>query len=94
MIVAGSPPGIPGSTNAMRVHTMGDAVDGKAPAYRSRPRSSRPQDFGPTCRSSTATASRRATETWTALGRVHLTPSRSRAHVHRPMMSSDRLLKK
>ncbi len=35
MIVAGSPPGIPGSTNAMRVHTMGDAVDGKAPAYRS-----------------------------------------------------------
>ena len=37
MIVAGSPPGIPGSTNAMRVHTMGDAVDGKAPAYRSEP---------------------------------------------------------
>ena len=35
MIVAGSPPGIPGSTNAMRVHTMGDAVDGVAPAYRS-----------------------------------------------------------
>ena len=35
VIVAGSPPGIPGSTNAMRVHTMGDAVDGKAPAYRS-----------------------------------------------------------
>lgn len=35
VIVAGSPPGIPGSTNAMRVHTMGDAVDGVAPAYRS-----------------------------------------------------------
>ncbi len=35
MIVAGSPPGIPGSTNAMRVHTMGDAVDGLAPAYAS-----------------------------------------------------------
>ncbi len=27
VIVAGSPPGIPGSTNAMRVHRMGDAVN-------------------------------------------------------------------
>ena len=35
VIVAGSPPGIPGSTNAMRVHRMGDAVKGIAPAYRS-----------------------------------------------------------
>ena len=34
MIVAGSPPGIPGSTNAMRVHVVGDAVAGVAPAYR------------------------------------------------------------
>lgn len=34
MIVAGSPPGIPGSTNAMRVHRIGDAVSGAAPAYR------------------------------------------------------------
>jgi pyruvate kinase len=34
MIVAGSPPGIPGSTNAMRVHKVGDAVGGVAPAYR------------------------------------------------------------
>jgi pyruvate kinase len=34
MIVAGSPPGIPGSTNAMRVHKVGDAVSGVAPAYR------------------------------------------------------------
>jgi len=34
MIVAGSPPGIPGSTNAMRVHIVGDAVGGVAPAYR------------------------------------------------------------
>jgi pyruvate kinase len=32
-IVAGSPPGIPGSTNALRVHRMGDAVAGAAPAY-------------------------------------------------------------
>ncbi len=34
MIVAGAPPGIPGSTNAMRVHKIGDAVEGVAPAYR------------------------------------------------------------
>ena len=32
-IVAGSPPGIPGSTNAMRVHRIGDAAGGVAPAY-------------------------------------------------------------
>jgi len=34
VIVAGAPPGIPGSTNALRVHRVGDAVDGIAPAYR------------------------------------------------------------
>ncbi len=34
VIVAGSPPGIPGSTNALRVHRMGDARNGVAPAYR------------------------------------------------------------
>ncbi|MDX6273993.1 MAG: pyruvate kinase [Frankiales bacterium] len=34
VIVAGSPPGIPGSTNALRVHRIGDAVGGAAPAYR------------------------------------------------------------
>ena len=34
VIVAGSPPGIPGSTNAMRVHRIGDAVAGVAAAYR------------------------------------------------------------
>jgi pyruvate kinase len=33
VIVAGSPPGIPGSTNAMRVHTIGDAVGKLAPGY-------------------------------------------------------------
>ncbi len=33
VIVAGSPPGIPGSTNAMRVHRIGDAVGKVAPAY-------------------------------------------------------------
>jgi len=33
VIVAGSPPGIPGSTNALRVHRMGDAVGEMAPAY-------------------------------------------------------------
>ena len=34
VIVAGAPPGIPGSTNALRVHVVGDAVGGVAPAYR------------------------------------------------------------
>jgi pyruvate kinase len=34
VIIAGSPPGIPGSTNALRVHRMGDAINGIAPAYR------------------------------------------------------------
>jgi pyruvate kinase len=33
VIVAGSPPGIPGSTNALRVHQVGDAKNKVAPAY-------------------------------------------------------------
>ncbi|MCK0113821.1 pyruvate kinase [Ornithinimicrobium sp. F0845] len=33
VIVAGSPPGTPGSTNALRLHRVGDAVYGRAPAY-------------------------------------------------------------
>ena len=33
VIVAGSPPGIPGSTNAVRVHHIGDAKNKVAPAY-------------------------------------------------------------
>jgi pyruvate kinase len=37
VIIAGSPPGIPGSTNAMRIHRMGDAISEVAPAYRRRP---------------------------------------------------------
>jgi pyruvate kinase len=34
VIIAGSPPGIPGSTNALRIHRMGDAVNEVAPAYK------------------------------------------------------------
>ena len=34
VIVAGSPPSIPGSTNALRVHRIGDAVNEAAPGYR------------------------------------------------------------
>ncbi len=34
VIVAGSPPGIPGSTNAMRVHRIGDATGAVADGYR------------------------------------------------------------
>ncbi len=34
VIIAGSPPGIPGSTNALRIHRMGDAINEVAPAYK------------------------------------------------------------
>jgi pyruvate kinase len=34
VIIAGSPPGIAGSTNALRIHRMGDAINEVAPAYR------------------------------------------------------------
>ena len=33
VIVAGSPPGVPGSTNSLRVHQVGDAKNRVAPAY-------------------------------------------------------------
>ncbi|MGB3827484.1 MAG: pyruvate kinase [Ornithinimicrobium sp.] len=33
VIVAGSPPGVPGSINALRIHKVGDAVYGRANAY-------------------------------------------------------------
>jgi pyruvate kinase len=39
VIIAGSPPGIPGSTNALRIHRMGDAIHEVAPAYRRAERS-------------------------------------------------------
>jgi pyruvate kinase len=34
VIIAGSPPSIPGSTNALRIHRMGDAINEVTPAYR------------------------------------------------------------
>ena len=33
VIVAGAPPGIPGSTNALRIHKIGDAINKVVPAY-------------------------------------------------------------
>ena len=33
VVVAGTPPGIPGSTNSLRVHRVGDAVNAAAPGY-------------------------------------------------------------
>jgi pyruvate kinase len=33
VVVAGTPPGIPGSTNSLRVHRVGDAINGAAPAF-------------------------------------------------------------
>jgi len=35
VVVAGSPPGIPGSTNSLRVHRVGDAVNETVPGYAS-----------------------------------------------------------
>ncbi len=34
VIIGGSPPGIPGSTNALRIHRMGDAINEVTPAYK------------------------------------------------------------
>jgi pyruvate kinase len=33
VVISGSPPGIAGSTNDLRVHTIGDAINAKAPAW-------------------------------------------------------------
>src|SRR6188768_2538364 len=35
VVISGSPPGLPGSTNDLRVHVIGDAANALAPAYRS-----------------------------------------------------------
>ena len=34
VVISGSPPGIIGSTNDVRIHRVGDAVHGAAPIYR------------------------------------------------------------
>jgi len=36
VVVAGTPPGIPGSTNSLRVHKVGDAINQAAPGYARR----------------------------------------------------------
>jgi pyruvate kinase len=35
VVISGSPPGLPGSTNDLRVHIVGDALEGVAPAWES-----------------------------------------------------------
>jgi pyruvate kinase len=35
VVISGSPPGIPGSTNDLRVHVMGDAINALAPVWQS-----------------------------------------------------------
>jgi pyruvate kinase len=35
VVISGSPPGIPGSTNDLRVHVVGDAVNAVAPVWES-----------------------------------------------------------
>ena len=37
VIVAGSPPGVPGTTNALRLHRVGDAIFGTPPTYQEDP---------------------------------------------------------
>lgn len=37
VVISGSPPGIPGSTNDVRVHVLGDATSGAAPVWRDTP---------------------------------------------------------
>ena len=34
VVISGSPPGVPGSTNDLRVHIVGDALEGVAPAWK------------------------------------------------------------
>lgn len=36
VVISGSPPGIAGSTNDLRVHTIGDAINAKAPVWESK----------------------------------------------------------
>jgi pyruvate kinase len=40
VVISGSPPGIPGSTNDLRVHVVGDALNAAAPAWADTPVSS------------------------------------------------------
>ena len=35
VVISGSPPGIPGSTNDLRVHIVGDAINAAAPVWES-----------------------------------------------------------
>jgi len=35
VVISGSPPGIPGSTNDLRVHVVGDAINAVAPVWQS-----------------------------------------------------------
>ena len=37
VVISGSPPGVPGGTNDLRVHTIGDALNAAAPAWQSDP---------------------------------------------------------
>jgi hypothetical protein len=55
VIVAGSPPGIAGSTNALRIHVMGDALHEVAPAYSPATRGTAIQEVAPARRGTPAT---------------------------------------
>ena len=78
VIIAGSPPGIPGSTNALRIHRMGDAINEVAPAYRAAVRTD--HCLSPISSSRRATPSRRETLMVFAVG----LPPRDVDEIERP----------
>ena len=78
VIIAGSPPGIPGSTNALRIHRMGDAINEVAPAYRSQAEATLSTPIGLEAASSAAATphQRRGGARLLASGAVHRSRSR------------------
>ena len=90
VIIAGAPPGIPGSTNALRIHRMGDAINEVAPGL--PPVDAEPHRFGPISSSSRATSARRETLIVFQFDCRHATPTRSSAQQHSPRMSPELLV--
>ena len=88
VIIAGSPPGIPGSTNALRIHRMGDAING---SRRPTADPSDPHDLRPTSWSSRATPARVETEMVFQLDCRHATSTRSSARQHHSRISAELL---
>ena len=86
VIIAGSPPGIPGSTNALRIHRMGDAINEVAPAYRRDPTDA-VSALGPIRRRGGARRRAARPRCVDQLDWRHAMSTRSSAPQHRPRMS-------